>query len=521
MDRSSSIRSGILAGTGQVGATTVSGVIAPGSGPGTIGTLTINGNYVQNGGSTYAVVVNSTGQSSLIKVNGSATLNGGTVVLTSAPGAFVPNSVYTILTSTGPRTGTYSAAVGQAAGFLSPVLIYDPNDVKLVLQSNFSGAALTFNQHALAKYIDTYAFNPGGDLGFVVASLRSLDAPNLRNALDQLGGSQYQSLMTLGRLRSLYEHELLTEQIRAGAVGGIDPLDAFFNKSTSRGQEGDDDDATQSDRKWSRYYGLGGKVFTDGNAAGFGYDFYGFQLGYETALSQTTRLGLIAGYNHSQATFEGGMGKADADGMLAGLYASQSFGNAYVLGASTYGFNSFIMDRPIEFGAINREAIGQPHQSEFNSLVEAGYNLSIGKFLLRPYLSAHYLYLGQTNFLETGANSIDINMRNQDTEALWTKVGFRAGRPFVFGNDCSFTPVFHATYVHDMIGEDRLITGNLAGAGGSFSVEGAPMSRNFLMTGISFAFDYGSVRLIADYTLQTGGSRQTSSTGSGGLEVRW
>src|SRR5205814_1031708 len=74
---------GTLGGTGTVGATTIAsgGTIAPGNG---IGTLNVGGNYIQNAGSTYAVEVNSAGQSDKIAVTGAATINGGTVAVQAA-----------------------------------------------------------------------------------------------------------------------------------------------------------------------------------------------------------------------------------------------------------------------------------------------------------------------------------------------------------------------------------------------------------------------------------------------------
>src|SRR5207247_378080 len=86
---------GTLGGNGQIGPTTVNGTIAPGN---SIGTLTVNGAYFQNKGSTYTVEINAAGQSDLIKVNGSAKLNGGIVQVLAAKGTYQNSLIYTILT---------------------------------------------------------------------------------------------------------------------------------------------------------------------------------------------------------------------------------------------------------------------------------------------------------------------------------------------------------------------------------------------------------------------------------------
>ena len=99
-----------LAGTGTVGATTVlaGGTIAPGNNA--IGTLHVNGAYVQNAGSMYQVLVDpNSNASSLIAVTGIATLANGAVlnVTKTVPGNYQPGALYTVLSATGGVNGTY------------------------------------------------------------------------------------------------------------------------------------------------------------------------------------------------------------------------------------------------------------------------------------------------------------------------------------------------------------------------------------------------------------------------------
>ena len=61
--------------------------MAPGN---SIGTLNVNGNFVQNAGSTYQVEVNAAGQSDRINVSGTATINGGTVQVLAQSGSYRP-----------------------------------------------------------------------------------------------------------------------------------------------------------------------------------------------------------------------------------------------------------------------------------------------------------------------------------------------------------------------------------------------------------------------------------------------
>ena len=80
------VRSATIAGTGTVGSTTMNGTIIPGPGNNSIGRITINGNYVQNHGSTYDVTIAPKQSATLINVTGAAMLNGGAVDVTALLG---------------------------------------------------------------------------------------------------------------------------------------------------------------------------------------------------------------------------------------------------------------------------------------------------------------------------------------------------------------------------------------------------------------------------------------------------
>ncbi|WP_188584322.1 beta strand repeat-containing protein, partial [Azorhizobium oxalatiphilum] len=101
-----------------------------------IGTLNVAGNAAFADGSTYAVSVNSAGQSDRIAVTGSTTLaSGSTVAVTAASGTYDFRQTYTILTSAGGVSGTFGSVSSNFA-FLTPTLSYDATDVFLTLTRN-------------------------------------------------------------------------------------------------------------------------------------------------------------------------------------------------------------------------------------------------------------------------------------------------------------------------------------------------------------------------------------------------
>ena len=508
---------GRLGGIGAVGPTTVDGAIGPGN---SIGTLTINGNYVQNRGSAYEVEVNPDGRSDLIRVIGSATINGGNVRVFGEFGSYQRGQIFTILTATGGVSGLYDGSQ-WVNGYYNTSLIYHSNDIQLLINgTNFQSCAVTFNQKSFAQYLDNLNPAPGSDLATVYANLHALSCDQLLHALDQSSGVQTANLLTLERLRSLFLHTLLGDEISAALGLDFDPI-------TTRGQMADDDfcefplcNMGRGWRRWGRFYGLEGAVDGDPNAAAFNYRFTGFQLGADRETWRGGRFGVTAGYTSAIVDSERVYGHASSQGLLTGAYLAQSCGRVYAFGAATYGYNNYSMTRGISFAGINRFATGDTEQHEFNALVEAGYNISAGPATIRPLVGLHYLYLNQEGFTERGAQSLNLVMSSQNEQALWGSVGVRAAMPFQ-RTTWTITPNVHARWLSDWMGEDRFVAGSLSGVGGSYLVQGASAGRNYLVAGGGVAIDRGrNVRLIGDYTYQTSG-RQASHTGSGAIEVKW
>jgi uncharacterized protein with beta-barrel porin domain len=267
-------------------------------------------------------------------------------------------------------------------------------------------------------------------------------------------------------------------------------------------------------------YGLGGQVDGDGNAPGFIYSFAGFMGGLERKFGDSTRVGLTAGYNYTTADFRGVSGNTNSSGLIAGLYGAQNWDQAYLFGTATYGLNSYDSSRVIAFPGVSRIASGSADQNDFNGYLEAGFTECVDIFRIQPLLGLEYLYLNQNGFVEHGAGALNLAENGQSTQALWSMAGARLSLPVDTEYGC-FIPHLHAKYVYDAIGENRFVDGSLAGAGGSFLIQGAGMGRDFLVAGGGVVMEHCEwLRVALDYTLQTSG-RQTSHAGSGAIEVRW
>lgn len=133
-----------LDGTGQiVGNLTNNGTVAPGN---SIGTLTVQGNYVHNAGSVLEIEFDGAGNIDLLSVSGTATLNGGTLRFVSLGGA--EGSGGTFLTAAGGITGTFATV--ETVGALLPLAVIYETNRGLMAPSVLTARPSTFNAQSLA-----------------------------------------------------------------------------------------------------------------------------------------------------------------------------------------------------------------------------------------------------------------------------------------------------------------------------------------------------------------------------------
>jgi hypothetical protein len=152
---------GILSGHGTVNADVSvepGGTLMPG---GSIGTLTINGNLVFNNGS-YLVELNPAAHS-FTQVNGSATFNGGTVLLKPTLG-FYGAQTYSIMNATSGLTATPNPpplGFANSASINGVALSTTPSDLILTFAANSAStlvtpAGATTNQQNVANGLNTF-----------------------------------------------------------------------------------------------------------------------------------------------------------------------------------------------------------------------------------------------------------------------------------------------------------------------------------------------------------------------------
>jgi len=459
-----------LMGTGTIfGDVINNGTVAPGN---SIGTLTVNGNYTQNAGSTYEVEVNSAGQSDSLVITGTATLNGGTVSVLAGSGAYDTTTLYTILSATGGVTGTFADVTSNLA-FLTPSLSYDADSVSLTLTRNsttFADVALTANQYAVASALDRGYSSAGGDMSTVYNTLLGLSSAGARSAYDQVGGLTHATLEEVSTFA--FDSYLSVLSNRMGERSGRSPANGQLLLAALANTASDAPLATIPARNfWMTAYGGAGN--RSGNDASSRYDYNtgGAAMGYDQQLDRDVLLGASVGY----ATTDVNMDDLDDDATVAlyqaALYGAYTPGPWYVNGLAAYGYSRFESTRRISFGGLNRKADADYDGHRVLGQVETGYHFDVQTVRVTPFAALQAAYLTRNGFTEDGAGALNLSVDKQDSTSLISSLGLGLDKEYQTSRG-TITPAARVSWRHELLDADSRISAAFTGnPASSFTVQ--------------------------------------------------
>jgi outer membrane autotransporter protein len=417
-----------LQGNGTVGATTLhsGAIIAPGN---SIGTLHVNGNFIQQSGSTYQVQLDPTSSASdLIAVNGAASLQSGSILNASAsrPGEYTPNTVYKVLSASSGVTGTYTLSGNTAvSAFLNLVDSYDANDVYLkVVQTRDPGdAAQTGNQAATAGGI--------GGTGVENVVLNSQSDAAARNALDQLAGASSASAKGAMIYDSRYTRELAIDRLRdmfcttghslqQGSV--VNPATGAYNHGCAVNPNGI--------TVWGQAFGAWGHSNGNLDAGRIDRSSSGFVTGIDGAVGDDWRVGVLTGYSFSNYGTQSS--SAGSDDYHVGVYGGSEWGPLAVRLGGTFTWHDISSTRIVALPDFFNSLSAHYNAATSQAFAELGYNIAAGAFDLEPFLNLAYVNLHSNSFAEQGGLAA-LTSRSSNTDTGFTTLGMRASTDFMLG----------------------------------------------------------------------------------------
>lgn len=477
----------IASGAGIGGNGTVSDLILDGGStlrPGnSIGTLNA-ASATFNSGMTYEVEVNSAGASDLLSVTGATVINGGDVVVLPYPD-FATNTPYTIITSTGGVTGTFSGVeFGAASLFLTAMLSYDANNVYLEIdQQAFAAFAAGPNQKAVAAAAQS--LGPGNPVYDALLGLTT--AGEAQQAFDALSGEVHASVAGVLVDNSRYVRDaVFSRLLQASYAGSNDttPLTLAANGPAATAGRmalgATDKSATalppaRSLAFWAQGYGAWGDVDGNTNTAAVDRTLGGFVTGMDAGLGGGWRAGVATGYARTAMSVDARFSSADIDSYDLIGYVGGHVGAFALRGGGAWTWSDIDTSRTIAFPRFLQHSDASYHGDTGQIFGELALPLFHEESAWEPFARLAYIDVNTGGFAENGAAGLVSS--GADESLGYTVLGVRAATTLSVAG-ALLTPHASLAWQHALGDVDPAASLAFASGGAGFTVLGAPVARD-------------------------------------------
>jgi len=461
-----------LSGNGTIGGNLISsGTISPGN---SIGVTTVLGNFSPTASNIYICEINAEGESDEIVVSQVADLN-GTLEIVVLPGIYTGPETYTILTAQGV-TGHFDQVILSEPSLFN--IILDPTEVILqILPLGF--VPLTGNAAAVATCFVTLSGADATVISNALFTLTSLE--ELQRAFNQMQPSQFSAfsqvqLNNAVLLRTGYRDHMteMFDPCECGVSGWGDVIGQWTHQDGAQQQVGYNDTT------------LGATLGVDWNV-GAGL------------------LGAAFSYTHDDLRWRQGTGHGQMNSYYGGVYGSLNCENCYFDFSLLGGSNRFDGVRHIDFATIDRTATHHQNGFEWLAGIGASMELCTCDFNMTPYIDLDYVYTHQNGYAETGAGSLDLDVKHNNSQFFQGEVGI------TFYQSCSvyngyFTPELTLAYRNQTQLSGKTYHAQFVDSACTFDVAGWDVRRNLFVPRLILAYQScgGCVNVSLQYDAAVG-----------------
>lgn len=435
----------------------------------------VYGNFTSTAGSSYVVNVEPSGQSDRMFVSESATLNGGTVPVLAAAGQYDWRKIYTILTAEGGVTGTFEKALVDSL-VLRAYLSYDPNNVYLRMATSFNAITnLTENELNVATVLDQLSPSANGDMFNILTAMLGLNAAQLANAYDQMGGLIHTTIgeVTFSTLSRYFG--AMGNRMGGFLTGGpawnysVQPVNlASRDTITDAGNTilaALGSAAGQKSPQWGLWaQGYGGLADVNGVDISSRYDYKagGIAMGFDRQLSQSLLLGVSAGYSSSRVDLKDLSEFADGRGFQVSGYGMYNKPQWYLSAILGYSFIHYDTTRNMSFAGITRTADADYNTNALGAYLEGGYKVLTENVDIIPMISLTSGYMLRDSFDEQNAGALNLDADNNYCSYFLGSLGVKF-RKDLTGSWGTTTPEFAVRWDHRLSNDRLALNANFSG----------------------------------------------------------
>lgn len=504
---------GILSGTGQVLGNLHAkdgGTVSPGN---SLGVLQVNGNYVQSN-STYHAQIDSSGQSSLLNVHGTAILEGTSLVnVTSVDGGYNTKQHYQIIHADGGVQGQFAGVVANTK--LRPSLSYDANNVYLDFLKSLTSIANTEERLIIAETLEN-GQPANSEIFSAIDGILALSDPDAQFVLDQLSAQQYTNILLNAELTSQQFIRRLYDPIRSIVssncrfVPNCGCCSCFCNCCNY----GFPNSCAQT---WIEAGAERSRFKRRDHIHGFNSKGYEITFGQQYQLDNIWTVGAAGSYQHDQIHYKlGGKGKAETFfGGLYGLYRPEQF---YILSDLAFGYGRQKVKRHIDIGATRHVAKSKPNVFSSTLYVEAGLNFDCPCHLMvQPFVGIDLSYFRRSRIHEHGSSLFNMIVSRKSYRTAHSRLGVHLTTQ---GIRCFVVSVDFA-WQYRIAGQGHSIHERFADFGNAFTISGARLRRSSFDGAINLTIP---IRKHCELFVELSGQkwqRATTYSALAGVKIAW
>jgi len=213
--------------------------------------------------------------------------------------------------------------------------------------------------------------------------------------------------------------------------------------------------------RWSIFTDVGNTqanmTGTRDGLANFNYNIFQSILGVEYAVTKDFTTGVVMGYGYDRAGgFQYTGANISANSVNMALLEKYNPGKFRFTGLMGYSDFQYSSTRQISFGSpsagfINRQASGRWQSDGLVAALNAGYEQKLGPVVFTPSLLFSYVYQLQQGFMETGANSLNLQVDAAQANSMILAPGFQLESPIRLSKSLILTPKAYASWEHDFL----------------------------------------------------------------------
>jgi uncharacterized protein with beta-barrel porin domain len=256
--------------------------------------------------------------------------------------------------------------------------------------------------------------------------------------------------------------------------------------------------------------------FADRSLAGLSEQFrghgFGITGGFDTSFGPFQTVGLNLGFASTEVEDVLGVDEPlDVLTLQGGLYAGYKAGN---LGIDLYaggGYDDFEANRNVVIDDYSASAQGDWKGIHYNASASAGYDVTFGRYYVRPSATVSYLRLKEDAFIEGGSSDIALSIDSRNSEVGTATGIIDIGARFERERSW-FAPALRLGLRNDFINNGVVTTGSFVSGSNPFSLTSEEFPNTGIVLGVTFSSGskYSSFSLDYDADFRDGFNRHTA-----------